>query len=70
MELGSTSEDAMVRGAVSHLAERLATVDEERIESTVRRYVEQRCANARVTTFVGILAERGARNELERDRRA
>ena len=67
MQLDQTSTpDAIVRVAAAHLADRFASVDAERIEATVRRHVEERCANARVTNFVGILAERDARAELER----
>ena len=67
MELHQTSTpDAIVRVAASHLADRFTSVDRERIEATARRHVEQRCAHARVTNFVGILGERDARAELER----
>lgn len=68
MELDQTSTpDAIMRVAATHLADRFTSVDREHIEATVRRHVEARCAHARVTNFVGILAERGARAELERE---
>jgi hypothetical protein len=59
----------MVRAAVSNLSRRFTTVDQARIESAVERRVQARCANARVTTFVGIIAEREARDDLERSLR-
>jgi hypothetical protein len=67
MELHSATEASMIRSAVSNLAERFTTVDQARIESTVERRVQERRANARITTYVGIIAEREARAELERD---
>lgn len=67
MELPSANEASMVRTAVSNLEERFATIDHDRIASTVERRVQERCANARITTFIGIIAEREARAELELD---
>jgi hypothetical protein len=65
VEIPTADEASMVRAAVSNLEERFATIDHDRIASTVQRRVQERCANARVTTFVGIIAEREARAELD-----
>jgi hypothetical protein len=56
----------MVRVAVEHLADRFESIDRSRIESTVRRVVRDWFARARIKIFVGIIAERRARAELER----
>jgi hypothetical protein len=65
MELQAPDEEAMVRGAVADLDDRFATIDRSRIEGTVRRLVHEWCARSRVKSFVGIIAERHAREELE-----
>jgi len=56
----------MVRVAVADLGRRFATVDRSRIEMTVRRRVGELFARARVKIYVGIIAERHARDELQR----
>ena len=65
MELQPVSEETMVEVAVAHLDARFPTVDRDEIDLTVRRVVRASFERARVTTFVGILAERQARAELE-----
>jgi|HubBroStandDraft_2_1064218.scaffolds.fasta_scaffold1940966_1 hypothetical protein len=65
MELQTPDEDTMVKGATAHLGDRFPTVASSRIESTVRRFVREWRARARIKVFVGIIAERHARAELE-----
>ncbi len=65
MELQAPDEESMVRVAVENLADRFETIERSRIESTVRRVVRGWFARARVKIFVGIIAERGARAELQ-----
>jgi hypothetical protein len=65
MELQPSDEESMVRVAVADLGRRFAGVDESRIETTVRRYVHEWLARARVKTFVGVIAQRHAREELQ-----
>jgi hypothetical protein len=65
MELQPSDEESMVRVAVEDLGRRFATVDPSRIETTVRRRVGELLTRARVKTFVGIIAERHAREELQ-----
>lgn len=67
MKLPLANEASIVRTAVSNLEERFANIEHDRIASTVERRVQERYANARITTFVGIIAERDARAELERE---
>jgi hypothetical protein len=66
MELQPSDEESMVRVAVADLGRRFATVDRSRIEMTVRRRVGELFARARVKIYVGIIAERHARDELQR----
>jgi CRP-like cAMP-binding protein len=61
----ASDEEAMVRAAVANLVERFA-IDARDVETTVRRFVAEWFAQARVKTFVGIIAERHARMELQR----
>ena len=58
-------EEAMVRVATAELDRRFATIDHARIEGTVRRLVREWIGRSRVTSFVGIIAGRHARAELE-----
>ncbi len=57
-------EEVIVRAAVANLADHFA-IDAPDIEATVRRFVKEWFARARVKTFVGIIAERHARVELQ-----
>jgi hypothetical protein len=65
MDLQAPDEESMVRVAVAELDDRFTTVDRSRIESTVRRLVHDWLARARIKTFVGIIAGRHARSEIE-----
>jgi len=66
MDLRTPDEEAMIRAAVADLDHRFASLDHSRVESTVRREVHAWFTRARVKTFVGVIAERHARAELER----
>ena len=66
MELQPSDEESIVRVAIADLGRRFASVDPSRIETTVRRRVGELFAGARVKTYVGIIAERHARDELQR----
>ena len=65
MELQPSDEESIVRVAIADLGRRFASVDPSRIETTVRRYVHEWLARARVKTFVGVIAQRHAREELQ-----
>jgi len=69
MELKTPSEDAMVHTAAAGLERRFPTLSRPRIEDAVRRWIRKLCARSRVTTFVGIIAERRARVDLQRELR-
>ena len=71
MDLQAADEESMVMVAIADLDGRFESVDRSRIEVTVRPLVRELFETARVKTFVGILAERRARETLkELDRRA
>lgn len=65
MDLHAPDEESIVRVAVAGLDDRFASIDHSHIESTVRRLVHAWFTSARVKIFVGIIAERHARTELE-----
>jgi hypothetical protein len=65
MELQAPTEASMVKGATAHLAEVFPSVETSRIESAVRRSVHEWLKRARIKLFVGIIAERYARTELQ-----
>jgi len=65
MELQAPDEEAMIKVAVADLDGRFASIDRSRIEGTVRRLVHEWFARSRVKNFVGIIAERQARSELQ-----
>ena len=65
MNLQPPNEETMVKVAVADLKDEFAAVDKSRIEATVRRLVHSWFTRARVKSFVGIIAERHARAELE-----
>jgi hypothetical protein len=65
MDLQAPDEESMVRVAVADLDDRFDSVDRSRIESTVRRVVHDWFLRARVKRFVGIIAARHARSEIE-----
>ncbi len=58
----------MVSVATGNLRRRFPTIEPARIETVVQQRVREWCARARIKHFVGIIAERDARNELT-DRR-
>jgi hypothetical protein len=68
MELQAPDEEAMIRVAVADLDDRFASIDRSRIEGTVRRLVHEWFAHSHVKVFVGIIAERHARTELQQGR--
>jgi hypothetical protein len=68
MELQAPNEEAMIKGAVDDLDDRFESIDRSRIEATVRRLVREWIARSRVKVFVGIIAERHARLELQEAR--
>jgi hypothetical protein len=68
MELQAPNEESMIRVAIADLDSRFASIDKSQIEVTVRRLVGEWFARARVKTFVGIIAERYARAELQQVR--
>jgi hypothetical protein len=65
MELQAPSEEAMIKVAVADLDERFVSIDRSRIERTVRRLVHEWFQHSRVKNFVGIIAQRHARSELQ-----
>jgi hypothetical protein len=65
MELQAPDEESMIRVAVADLDDRFASIDRSRIEGTVRRLAHERFRRAHVKVFVGIIAERHARTELQ-----
>jgi hypothetical protein len=65
MDLQPPDEETMIRVAVADLDDRFASIDRSRIEATVRRLVRSWFARSRVKIFVGIIAERHARAELD-----
>ena len=68
MDLPAPDEETMIKVAVADLDDRLPSIDKSRIEESVRHRVQDLSARARVKTFVGIIAERQARADLERSR--
>ena len=61
--------EAMVRAAVADLERRLES-DSERVEAAVRKHLDELYERSRIKTFVGILAERRALNELRSEQAA
>ena len=66
MKSSDPDEASIVRVAVTHLDTRFPSLSTSQIESVVRPRVHDRLEHSRVKNFVGILAERDARTELER----
>jgi hypothetical protein len=58
-------EETIVHSAVAELDQRLPAVRRSRIEPVVRRIVHRWFERARIRTFIGIIAARQAREELE-----
>ena len=65
MESQSSSDDIVVRNTAAALTDQFARLDRSQIEATVQRHFTELRARARITTFVGIIAERHARAELQ-----
>jgi hypothetical protein len=68
VELQHTDEESIVRTAAERLEAEYPAVDHALVRQRVRDLVHDLCAHARVTNFVGIIAERRARDELKRAR--
>ena len=66
MELEGSNDDIAVRIATAALADQFARLERSHIEATVQRHLDELHARARVTTFIGIFAERHAREELQK----
>jgi hypothetical protein len=65
----TVNEEAMVRVAVADL-ERRVDADRERVEQTVRKHVDALFDQSRIKSFIGILAERRALQELRSEQAA
>ena len=65
MKLQAPDEEAMIKVAVADLDDRFASIDRTRIEGAVRRLVHEWFERSHVKNFVGIIAERHARTELQ-----
>ena len=66
MELQAPDEESIVSVAVTNLQGRFGSIQRLTIELVVRRVVREVLATAKVTSFIGIIAERAARAELQR----
>jgi hypothetical protein len=66
VELSEPDEATIVRVAAAHLDPQFPSVDTRKVESVVRGHVRNRLQQARIRNFVGILAERDARADLQR----
>ena len=66
MELQPPNEEGMVQIAVAELAQEFEATDRDRVEAAVRNSVAKLWDQARVKSFIGIIAERHAREQLRR----
>ena len=66
MDLRPPDEETMVSTAVADLEKQFVAVDHAQIEATVRYTVHAWLVHARVKAFVGVIAERHAREKLQR----
>ncbi len=66
MQPQSPDEQTLVKVAVAELEDRFPSLGPARIEPVVARQVHRWFVRARVKTYVGIIAGREARCELER----
>lgn len=66
MNVQPPDEEAFVRVVVADLEDRFPSIDCVRIEAIVRPIVKECFAQASVKSFVGIVAERRAREALRR----
>ena len=65
-ELLSPDEKTLVKVAVADLGDRFPSLGHSRIERVVSREVHRWFVRARIKTYVGIIAGREARSDLER----
>ena len=65
MELQPLDEDSIVNRATDELRDQFADLDGHHVEETVRRVVHDSYANARVKNYVGVIAQRRARDALQ-----
>jgi len=68
MELQQPDEETLVRNATDGLKTTDPAADGGRVERRVREIVHDLCVHSRVKNFVGVIAERRARDELRRSR--
>jgi hypothetical protein len=66
MQVQQPNEDALVRNATERVSATEPRVERDRVERRVREIVHDLCAHSRVTNFIGVIAERRAREELRR----
>jgi hypothetical protein len=66
MELEGSNDDIAVQIVTAALADQFARLERSHIEATVQRHLDELHARARVTTYIGIIAERHAREELQK----
>ena len=66
MELQAPDEESIITVVVTNLQCRFGSLHRRTIEAVVRRVVREVLATANVTSFIGIIAERGAQAELQR----
>jgi hypothetical protein len=65
VEVPAQDENTTIRIATERLDDRFDEVPRREIEATVRRRLRELAARSRVHSFLGIIAERQARAELE-----
>jgi hypothetical protein len=65
MEPQPLDEDSIVNRATDELRDQFADLDGRHVEETVRRVVHDSYVNARVKNYVGVIAQRRARDELQ-----
>ena len=66
----TVDEEAMVRVAAAAVDRKCESEDHEHVEAAVRRHVHELFGQARIKTFVGVIAGRHALDELRRERAA
>jgi hypothetical protein len=66
MELQQPNEETLVQNATDSLNSMDPTADRGRVERRVREIVHDLCAHSRVKNFIGVIAERRARDELRK----
>ena len=66
----TVDEEAMVRMAVATVDRKCRSDDHQHVEDAVRRHVHELFGQARIKTFVGVIAARHALEELRGERAA